>query len=154
MTNRITVGLDSGRMLAGLDALADEAEAAVRPAAQAGAQVLYDEAKVRVPVGIKGHYFHGKQFKKTGQKYYFSAGSLRAAIYQVYSKDNSGNGRATYHVSWNSAKAPYGHMVESGTSRAPARAFLRPAFDAKGAAAGEAMRAHYEASMARVLGQL
>jgi Flp pilus assembly protein TadG len=72
------------------------AEAAARPAAQAAAQVLYDEVKrnvASIPV-------------KTGR--------LAQSIYQVYSQPNSGDGRATYHVSWNHRKARHGHLVEFG----------------------------------------
>lgn len=79
-----------------LDALADGAEAAVRPAAQAGAQVFYD----RVKANVRG----------LGRK----TGNLERSIYQVYSRDNSGKARAEYHVSWNRKKAPHGHLVEFG----------------------------------------
>jgi HK97 gp10 family phage protein len=69
-------------------------------------------------------------------RYYFEPGSLRDSIYQAFSKDNSsefggGYRNATFHVAWNHRKVPYGHMVEFGTSRAPAHPFLRPAYDAK-----------------------
>ena len=88
-----------------------------RPAAQAGAQVLYDEVKARVPV---------------------HTGTLAAAIYQAYSPEESQDGVQQYHVSWNKRKAPHGHLVEFGTSRAPAHPFLRPAYDAASAAALQA----------------
>lgn len=79
-----------------LDELGDEAEAAARPAAQAAAQVLYDEVKRNV----------GRLKKRTG--------NLDRAIYQAYSADNSGAGKAQYHVSWNARKAPHGHLLEFG----------------------------------------
>lgn len=86
--------------LTGLDTLLGELEdaafAAVRPAAQAAAQVLYDE--VRRNVAAIGTV----------------TGTLAGAIYQVYSVDNSGDGRATYHVSWNHRRAPHGQLVEFG----------------------------------------
>lgn len=85
--------------LSGLDAITDglagEAEAAARPAAQAMAQVLYDEVKRNVS-RIK---------RKTG--------NLASSIYQVYS-DQSTPGHPVYHVSWNAKKAPHGHLVEFG----------------------------------------
>lgn len=90
-----SVHVDLGRFDALMDQLAGDADAAVRPAAQAGAQVLYDEA--RRLAGSK---------RKTG--------NLQAAVYQVFSKDNSGRSHATYHVSWNAKKAPHGHLVEFG----------------------------------------
>lgn len=122
----VSVAFDAAPALAGLDAIASAAGAQLRPAAQAGADVLYREVKVRVPVSDRAHFFYG-----THQKYLFPAGTLRDSIYQVYSKDNSAEGKvATYHVSWNHQKAPYGFMVEHGTSRAPAHPFLRPSYDA------------------------
>ena len=132
--------------ISGLDALmdgiADKAEAAARPAAQAGAQVFYDDVRRRVPVSKQGHWFHGTSFKLNGTKYWFDSGSLRDAVYQVYSKDNSGQGRATYHVAWNHQKVPYGFMVEFGTSKAPAHPFLRPAI-AKAGQVQAAMRERF-----------
>lgn len=80
----------------GMDQLADGAEAAVRPAAQAGAQVFYDQVVANV-AGL------GRQ-----------TGNLAKSIYQVYSRDNSHKARAEYHVSWNRRKAPHGHLVEYG----------------------------------------
>ena len=52
----------------------------------------------------------------------------------------SGPGKATYHIAWNHQKAPYGFMVEFGTSRAPAHPFLRPAYTAVATAALRAVR--------------
>jgi hypothetical protein len=80
-----------------LDSKVEAVAEAVRPAAQAGAQVLY-EAVCRNVDGL------GKE-----------TGNLRASIYQAYSKDHSSDGeQATYHVSWNAKKAPHGHLVEYG----------------------------------------
>lgn len=94
MSGGFRIDVDLGDL--GMDALADGAEAAVRPSAQAGAQVFYEAVKTNVnAIG-----------KKTG--------NLAAGIYQVYSKDNSSKVRAQYHVSWNHAKAPHGHLVEFG----------------------------------------
>lgn len=124
-------------------ALADKQariQAATRPAAQAAAQVIYEKARLNVPVSGKGHWFHGTSFKKTGQKYWFDSGSLRNSIYQVYSKDNSSEHKATYHVSWNTKKAPYAWMVELGTSRAPAHPFMGPAIASSSGAASAAMK--------------
>jgi hypothetical protein len=85
---------------AGLNDLIDElgvaAEEAARPAAQAAAQVLYNEVKRNVDA-------LGKH-----------TGNLSGAIYQAFSRDHSGPGYATYHVSWNARKAPHGHLVEYG----------------------------------------
>lgn len=77
------------------------------------ASVIYDEARANVPV---------------------KEGTLKDAIYRVYSKDKSTDSKKTYHVSWNKTKAPHGHLIEFGTSRAPAYPFIRPAFDHVGRA--------------------
>jgi HK97 gp10 family phage protein len=97
--------------------------------AAAMAKVVYDEARANAPVSEKEHYFYGSSYKKTGQKYLFVPGTLRASIYRVYSESRSTTDRKTYQVSWNHTKAPYGYMVEFGTSRAPAHPFMRPAAD-------------------------
>jgi len=104
-----------------LDGLTRSAKAATRPAAQAGAQVFYEEVRARVPVSAKPH--------KSGKKTY-SPGTLRKAIYQAFAERESGEGHATYRVSWNKSHAFYGRFVEDGTSKAAAQPFLRPAYDA------------------------
>jgi hypothetical protein len=84
----------------GLDALFDRMESnmneAVRPAAQAAAQVLYDDVK--------------KNVQALGRK----TGKLDSSIYQVYSASSSSPGKATYQVSWNHKKAPHGWLIENG----------------------------------------
>lgn len=95
----------------------------IRGGAQAMAQLFYDEARVNAPVAEHGHWFYG-----THQKYFFPAGTLKASIYQVFSKSKSRDAYAVYEVSWNHKKCPYGFMVEYGTSRAGARPFMRPAW--------------------------
>ena len=122
-------------------------QAATRPAAQAGAQVIYDAAKLNVPVSLKGHYFHGSSFRKTGKKYYFDSGTLKSAIYQVFSKTNSDKNVATYHVSWNYKKAPYGFMVELGTVKTSAKPFISKAVIDNGEAAAQAMAAKFHEVM-------
>lgn len=74
------------------------------------AKVMYDEAKINASKHIK-------------------SGLLYRAIYRVYAKDKSTETRKTYEISWNKAKAPHGHLIEFGHSRAPAYPFIRPAFD-------------------------
>jgi HK97 gp10 family phage protein len=56
-------------------------------------------------------------------------GTLKGSIYRVYAAKRSTATRKTYHVGWNKRKAPHGHLIEFGTSRAPAYPFMRPAFD-------------------------
>lgn len=129
-----------------LDGDAELLEAAARPAAQAGAQVLYDEVKRNVA-----------RIKRV-------TGNLDRSIYQAFSDSNSGPGLATYHISWNASKAPHGHLVEYGhlqrfevsfdpatrrfithrdrpltpPRQVAARPFIRPAFAAKSEAAIQA----------------
>ncbi|MDP9891232.1 HK97 gp10 family phage protein [Variovorax boronicumulans] len=144
----ISMRFDTSNCDAALDDILERARASVRPAAQAATQVVYQEVLVRVPASPKGHWFHGTSFKTTGQKYWFEPGSLRRAIYQAYSADNSTQDHATYHVSWNRKKAPYGHWVENGTSRAPAQPFLRPAYEASIDRALDAGRVKFSESYA------
>lgn len=94
--NTFSIELDTSGLDAYLDELGDEVEAAVRPAAQAGAQVLYEAVKVNV--AALGRY----------------SGRLAKSIYQAYSEEQSGDGVAVYNVSWNARKAPHGHLVEYG----------------------------------------
>lgn len=122
-------------------------QAATRPAAQAGAQVIYDAARLNVPVSRSAHYFHGSSYKKTGQKYFFNSGNLRNSIYQVFSKSNSNQSASTYHVSWNHTKAPYGFMVEFGTAHSAAHSFLGKAIIEQGEAAAQAMAAKFHEVM-------
>lgn len=151
MSDKLSVKFESANVQAALASLSSGVADLVRPVAQAGAQVLYDEVKARVPVSAKGHWFHGTSFAKYGTKYWFDRGTLKASIYQVYSKDNSGPTRAVYHVSWNHKAAPYGFMVENGTSRAPANPFLRPAFDAGQQQAVDAANAKMEEGVKQLL---
>lgn len=100
-----------------LDAIKAKAEQAIRPAAQAGAQVYYDAVVSSAPRSEKGHWFHGTSFKSSGKKYWFESGSLKNAVYQVYSKNQSDKTKAEYQVAWNHRKVPYGFMVAFGTER-------------------------------------
>lgn len=90
------IKVDTSGIDALLGQLGSDVDEAVRPAAQAGAQVLYDAVKQNV--------------RALGRK----TGNLDKAIYQVYSKALSNETKATYQVSWNAKKAPHGHLVESG----------------------------------------
>ena len=91
-----TISMDMPVLDAFIDGLDEDLTNAVRPAAQAGAQVIYDEVMRNVA--------------RIGSV----SGNLASAIYQAYSADNSGPLRATYHISWNARRAPHGHLVEFG----------------------------------------
>jgi len=90
------------------------------------AKVVYLDAQIRAPISEAAHFFYGRDSKRTGVRYLFAPGNLQRAIYRAYSPEQSGPTRKLYRISWNHRKAPYGHMVEFGTSRAPAHPFLRP----------------------------
>ena len=105
-----------------LRATAAELGRATRPAAQAGAQIIYDRAK-SIASTIKSerpHKFYGTH----GVYGPFAPGTLARSIYQAFSKDNSYSDVSTYHISWNADEAPYGGMVEFGTSHSPAQSFI------------------------------
>ena len=145
-----------------LDALTKEAEQieqtahqAARPAAQAGAQVLYNQVKANVAaLGTV-------------------TGNLNSSIYQVFSADQSTDDKKVYHVSWNAREAPHGHLVEFGYIKrhpsyvgsdgnwytnkkvnlpspvqVPGQAFVRRAESAVPAAEA-AMRARFEEEMSK-----
>ena len=113
----LTFDLNTAKLEAALDRVKAKAESAIRPAAQAGAQVYYEAVKDATPVSKADHWFHGTSFKTAGTKYWFESGSLKNAVYQVYSKNNSSATNAEYQVAWNHRKVPYGFMVTAGTSR-------------------------------------
>ncbi len=103
------ITFDPKGILAALDGFAEEVKGPViRAGSAAAAKVLYDEARALCPV-------------KTG--------NLRTAIYRVHSDTESTDRKSVYHVSWNRKKAFYGQFVEFGTSKMPARSFLRRAFE-------------------------
>lgn len=139
MSEAFSIKFDASELMDSLDGITEAAEENIRPAAQAGIQVLYDELLLRVPVSTK------IKKKKSGRV--IAPGALKASIYQAFSKDNSGKGFATYHSSWNYRKAPHGHLVEFGTSRSPAHPFLRPAYDAAADRALKVVEAYLAFSM-------
>lgn len=123
--------------------LEKDIKGAVRPAAQAGIQVYYDEVRSRVPVGQSVHHTKGK-------KQSFQPGNLKASIYQAYADKESGETSATYRVSYNKKKAFYGYFVEHGTSKMAAKPFIRPSYDA---VKGEAVKAARTELRARLKGR-
>lgn len=105
-----TMSVDTSALNKQLQSIAGAIDDTVRPAAQAGAQVLYEEVK--------------RNASKLGRV----SGRLQNAIYQAFSPDNSSDKTATYHVSWRTKKgfiddngtkvelsrAPHGHLIEYG----------------------------------------
>ena len=88
------------------------------------AVVIYDEARLNAEKNKRSGLLHG-------------------AIYRVYSPEKSTATSKLYRVSWNKKRAPHGHLVEFGTSTAPAHPFLRPALSKlnEAIAAGQARMA-------------
>lgn len=79
----------------------------IRSAAFAGAKVLSAESKALAPV------YDGPPRKlKSGNM--LQPGLLRDSIYHAFSEPDSGNGKATYSISWNYKKAKHGHLIENG----------------------------------------
>lgn len=137
----IRVDFNPASLNAQLDQLQATVADALRPAAQAGAQVLYDEVRLNAPRSEKAHFTKGK-----AQTY--QPGNLQRSIYQAYNAEISVDGKtAVYSVSWNKSKAFYGRFVEYGTARMPAHPFLRPAYEAKKAEALQAAQASFARSL-------
>lgn len=136
---------DTAKLEQALNATKERLRDAARPAAQAGAQVIYDAARINAPTSNAPHFFHIR-----GKKYGpFAPGTLRDSIYQVYSKSESTATKAAYQVSWNYKKAPYAFMVELGTSRAPSKSFLGKALREKKTAALNAIKETYIAEVGK-----
>jgi len=141
-SNSLNIRADTSDLKKYLAELGVNMRQAARPIAQAGAQVLYEEARRLAPIGDRAfHFFYGTSWKKYGTKYRFERGSLQGSIYQKYSPDNSIGPRATYHVSYNWKEAPYAGFVEWGTTKMPGKSFIRAAALNKYDEAVEAMKA-------------
>ena len=125
------IKIDMQQFRAGIKQKVDQVNEASRPAAQSGAQVVYDRARTNVinnnSISSKGHWFHGTMYKVNGKKYWFEPRTLLNSIYQVFSRRNSSTGISTYHISYNMTDCPYAHLVEYGTSRSNAHPFIGPA---------------------------
>lgn len=105
MANRSAV-VDLSDVLAGLDRLAEAKESIARSMGVAMGQEVRDEAKIRAPVLEPGNEGTDNQMP----------GVLRDAIYVAYDSRRSILNPNTYRytVSWNSKKAPHGHLAEFG----------------------------------------
>lgn len=181
MAKVFKIVVDTHKVQRKLKDIWEQGELAARPAAQAGAQVFYDEVKRRAPVSEAPHFFYGRLAKGSTTRtiYPFKPGDLKASVYQVFSKDSSTKSKATYHIAWNHQVVPYGFMYEFGhiqtrkvyqsktdglwyTSNAPLEGgpkvvkptpFLRPSGDAKRGEAIQAMNTRWIADMKKVIGQ-
>lgn len=135
----MTVRMDIGRFKEQLRAEVDKLHAATRPAAQAGAEIIYQRARLEAPVSADSHYFYIR-----GKKYGpYAPGTLKNSIYQVFSKDNSYKDVSTYHISFNKSEAPYGFIVHNGTSRTAAHPFISKAVVETRSQVRQAIKARY-----------
>lgn len=140
--------VDLTKALGAIDSLTEGLKEHVnRSMAVAGGKVVRDEAKQRAPV------FDGSTALKGGStvKNPRTPGQLRDAIYLAFSDNRSdlSKSHVVYSVTWNSSKAPHGHLLEFGHWRynviaggfplkkqldqpvfVAAYPFLRPAFEA------------------------
>lgn len=138
----LTFKIDASRFEQAMQAEKSKLREAARPAAQAGAQVIYEAARQNALMlaSDREHYFYGRNRRRYGP---FQPGNLSRAIYQVFSKSESRIDRPVYHVSWNAEKAPYAWMVEYGTSKAAAHSYLGKAITEKRREAMEALRKRF-----------
>lgn len=148
------------------DALAqyreDVQQKALRSAAYAGARMLYDEMVIRAG-GYAGQY--SGPLKHSDPEKNKTHGLLQASIYHYYDLDKSTATRHVYAIGPNKREAPHWFNVEYGHYRVnevivntqgqlvtkkfgapiskwvPARPYIRPTWDAKGASAVQAMLA-------------
>ena len=143
----LKLDLDLKKVTQKLDGITKASAEAVRPAAQAGAQVFYERAKAEAPVSKAAHNFH------IGGRVYgpFSPGNLRDSIYQVYAKGKSAEGRAVYEVSFNHTKAPYGFAVLRGRSGVAANDFIGRAYDSELRAAVQVAQSRLQTEIKKAL---
>ena len=135
----MAIRMNIGQFKEQMRATVDKLHAATRPAAQAGAQIIYERARINAPVSYEMHYFHIR-----GKKYGpYAPGNLRDSVYQVFSKSNSYKDVSTYHISWNKDKAPYGYVYEWGNSKRGAKSFIARSVIETRAQVREAIKARY-----------
>lgn len=103
MANTKRTSVDISSLLGGLDKLGGAKESIARAMGAAMGIEVRDEAQVRVPVG-------------TDEGGSITPGLLKSAIYVAYDDQRRllNPGAYRYTVSWNSKKAPHGHLIEFG----------------------------------------
>lgn len=121
------IDIDTTGLEAAIDKIEADVKKAIRPAAQAGAQVLYNEVKLNV-----------SRIKSL-------TGNLNESIYQVFSQSKSvesgdGYSKAVYEISYNHTKAPHGYLIEKGrlqryryyqNAQGQVRPMVRPGMDGR-----------------------
>lgn len=91
------------------------------------AMPIQKAAQALAPVSDKPHY---QYTRKKGQRVQIQPGNLRKSIRRKRLKSRDEATGAQVGISW-TGRAFYGRFREFGTSKEPAKPFLRPAFDAK-----------------------
>jgi len=162
MADSVQIKFDSSRLVASLTRYEQSVRECIRPAAYAGASLLYDEMRRRVPVGKKPSVIRRKVYPP---------GLLKSSIYRYFVNDVVNPDRATYHVGPNKRKAGHWSWVEHGhwavTERdhqrktrkgfigpvkkrwVPAQPYIRPTWDGQGHAAVQQMKATLKARLAQ-----
>lgn len=143
-TTQFEMSLDVSPFLRACEETKEAIAEDIRPAAHAGGTLIYEAVKAATPVGpLPQHWFHG-----ANRAYLFHQGDLRRSIYIAFSKDNSSDYKATYHISWRvrgEKGVPYGYMVHNGTSHARANPFVYNGVNAsREAALDESLKAMME----------
>lgn len=159
MADKTTAQINNSEWTKLLNGLSGEMKTRLaRSMGVAGGEVLRNEARVRAPV---------------------KDGTLRASIYLAYRDQKSTENLVQYSVTWNSKKAPHGHLLEFGhwqiyrvlklpdgsfisdlrkkldsPKRVAAVPFLRPAFEAAAGRAQAAMIVRGRERVAELLAEL
>ena len=119
-------------------------ESTLRHAAVAGARVVMDEVVLRAPVGPFPHIRSGKLYppgtlKKSIIIFHDDQKSSVPGALQVYAVTIARDAFYALMVEKWHPFSGFVATVEHGSSKVPAHPFFRPAVDAKGSAATEAM---------------
>lgn len=142
--------MDMSQWLTGLDNLGGPIrESLARRMAVSGGIVLRDEAKALAPKGVA----EAQAIRQYGGS--LNPGALENAMYLALNETMTTDTIFTYTISWNSKKAPHGHLLEFGhwqpyvvvfteengwitlnvekdtPTRVPAYPFLGPAYESK-----------------------
>lgn len=124
----------TGNLFAGIDKLEMDVQGVISMAGVAAmARVIYKEALA-----------YAEPHKKSGL--------LQSAIYRRYNKEKSTGVTRIYDVTWSEKFAKHGHLLEYGTSRAPAYPFMTPAYQHVGEALKEGKKRMAEALAKRNAG--
>lgn len=167
MGDSIQMKFNDDKLVASLTKYTAQVRECIRPAAYAGASLLYDEMRRRVPVSKKGSVIRGKRYPP---------GLLRSSIYRKFVDRVVNADSATYHIGPNKKKAGHWAWIEFGhwttTERnnrkktakrssfagpirrkwVPAQPYIRPTWDGSSQSAVDQMRATLKKRLAEKRG--